>query len=397
MNPNENNPVSPMGADGSMSGAAPVPGVGSMDFTNPANLETNNGLGNQSVSGGMSDDSGATTNIDGTTSGGMTAPMPPLTPAEPVPGSIGSVTSVPPLAPEPMDMGALNNAATTSNMPVMGQAAESKPAASESASLYYNPFTRNNVSGNSNASSDTTGMSATTPTSSATVSPALQPQTEKFSDRLNGAKKPEKKQGNMMMLLGWLLAVLFLVTTIVFVVLWQGEANKKPEIIYIPTTDEGDDKPDEPEQPTTPTEPVAAVLKCTQEESLEGQTIENLTGLTSEALLNYADGALVDLTMNQIYIFTDTEAATAARPAFDEMKTLMDGLLEAGGNTDFSVGVSQLDNIVNYGMTLPASALTAEGVSVDVDVPTNEDGTLDTRLESMKTAFETSGAVCTTE
>lgn len=389
MNPNENNPVSPMGADGSMGGAMPAPGAGSMDFTNPANLETNNSLGNDSVSGGMSDNSGMA-NIDGTMSGGMAAPMPPLTPAEPVPGSIGSVTSVPPLAPEPMDMGALGGAATSSNMPVMGQATENKPA-NESASPYYNPFTRNNVGGGSASVAES--KLASMPTSSTTVPPSLQPQTEKFSDRLNSAKKPEKKQGNVMMLLGWLLAVLFLVTTIVFVVLWQGEANKKPEVVYVPTGgDDSNDDQNDPAEPEQPAEPVLAVLKCGKDiEMTEEDGLANRVSSREETTLNYTDGVLTDLTLTTINSFTDVDAATAAKPTFEEMKGMMAAV------EGVSVGLDQIDAVINFGFTIPASMLEADGVSVSVNIPTNEDGSLNTSLDSMKGAFEADGYVCVTE
>lgn len=401
MNPNENNPIPPVGAGGAMDPVAPAPGMGSVDFTNSAALESNNmDMTNGAAMPSNGDVSGQM-NIDGTT-GGMTTPMPPLTPAEPVPGSIGSVTSVPPLAPEPMDMGSLNNVgnATASNMPVMGQAAESKPPVAETpangGAPYYNPFTRNAMPTNG-------GAVDTKPANNAGMGGGVapetsQPKTDKFSDRLNNVGKAPKKSGNTMMLLGWLLAVLFLVSTVVMAILWQSELHNE-KIVYYPsggdTQKPGDDEDSEgkPNEPVKPGETVegASVLKCGKDVETVDVTLENLSGIREEVVANYADGGLLDLSLTSAYTFADVDAATAAKPSIDAMKdamTVVEGV---------SVGVEQLDSVINFGFVMPAELLAAEGASLSINLPTNEDGTLDTSVDAMKGALEADGYVCVTE
>lgn len=407
MNPNENNPVSPMGTGGAMDGTTPAPSTGSMDFTNPANLETSNGLNANGATGEGDGTSGMDSmNIDGTATAGMTPPMPPLTPADPVPGSIGSVTSVPPLAPEPMDMSALSSTAS-SNMPVMGQSAEDKPATAAegtpSNSPYYNPFTRNNVADNNSAKPET----AAAPASSTTVPPALQPKTDKFSDRLNGAKNTENKPSNMMTLLGWLLAALFAVAAIVFAILWQSAEGKK-EIVYYPAEGSGDEQnPEEPDKPGAdegnddeqqpPVATTGSVLKCGMDESVENvQGMEGVTGARGEVTVNYAtDGALSDLGMTAIYTFADNDAATAAKPTIDALNEMINAVM--GEGMVISTGVSQINNVISQGYVLAADALTAEGVTLSIDLPKKEDGSLDTNIDAMKGALEAQGYVCTVE
>lgn len=381
MNPNENNPISPADTGG-VAGGAPAPGGASvpsaLDFTNPANLD--NG-----VSGLAGNSGAAATNIDGTAT--TTPPMPPLTPAEPVPGSIGSVTSVPPLAPEPMDMSALNNgAAASSNMPVMGQAPESKPAAP--AQPYYNPFTRNNVGGSAPES--------TAPaTSSSTVPPALQPQTEKFSDRLKETVS-DKKPHSIMPLLGWLLALLFAVAAVIFAILWQ-TAEGKEKIVYYPSPDAGnEDEPGEDEGEEPPVEVIAAV-SCTQD--LGADPIEGLEGLTSRnrtVRANYNEGNLADILMATNYTFVDSAAAEGARGYFDGENNAYAQMGETLGIAPLAVGYEIADNVLTYNLAAAPDKLVGEYADRFM-LPKNEDGTLKTDAEAVKGALEAVGMTCATE
>jgi len=411
MNPNDNNPNSPMGA----SGAGTVPGTGApLDFTNPANLG-NAGVGSATTAGApsMATSDTTSTNIDGTMNSNISpATMPPLTPAEPVPGSIGSVTSVPPLAPEPMDMNALGGVAagaTASNMPVMGQAPENKSAAGTNESPYYNPFTRNTVGNSmgetaSNAAAAPMSTPATAPmTANKPLSPAMQPKVEdKFAERLKKAPA-EKKPSNVMTLLGWLLAILFAVAAVVLLVLWLGEKNKKPQVVYVPVTEEETDKPDDggkdenEDNPVLP-EGVTSVLKCTMEAS---ETSEEMPGLISETgalTANYGENGLIDMSVNVGYVFTDADAASAAKPQVDLVDAMMAGLMEQAGVSSFSHGISQIDNVINYGVAADAQTIVDNQPLVEMfKIPVAEDGSKNTSAEAVRGTYEADGFVCTTE
>jgi len=408
MNPNENNPNSPMGAGGV------APGAGApLDFTNPSTLE-NSGLGGAPAGDvqSMSTPDTASTNIDGTMNGNISpTTMPPLTPAEPVPGSIGSVTSVPPLAPEPMDVGALGGnataGATSSNMPVMGQAPDSKPAAGSNESPYYNPFLRNSV--NTTAGENTTSAPAAATTSpapmasNAPVPPVMQPKAEdKFAERLKknaGAKKPS----NVMTLLGWLLAVLFAVVAIVMGILWWGEKNKKPQVIYVPANDQdenqdpdgGNDNGDD-ENPGVVGN--VAVLKCTMESGVEGEEMPGLISGVSDMVTNYGENGLADMSLNVGYVFTDADAAAASKPTVDLVDAALAGVMAAPETGYFTHGVSQVDNVVNFSVSADAATIVNDAALADMlRIPTTEDGTRNTNVDAVREVYEAEGFVCTTE
>lgn len=410
MNPNENNPSSPMGAGG----AAPVPGAGApLDFTNPTTLE-NGGMGPSSVSDAqsMSTPDTSSTNIDGTMNNNISpTTLPPLTPAEPVPGSIGSVTSVPPLAPEPMDMGAFGGnaaGATTSNMPVMGQAPESKPAAGNNESPYYNPFLRNNVNNESvaGASAATTNPapSSAPMAGNAPVPSAAQPKVEdKFAERLKKSAEA-KKPSNVMTLLGWLLAVLFAVVAIVMGILWWGEKNKKPQVVYVPATEQDETQnPDEGGNEGNIDNPgvvgATVVLKCTMESGVDGgEEMPGLINTVSDATMNYSENGLVDMGLNVGYVFTDADAATASKPMVDTVDAMLAGIMTEAGTAIFTHGVSQIDNTVNFGVSADAATIVSNASLADMfKIPTAEDGTRNTTIDALRGVYEAEGFVCTTE
>lgn len=394
MNPNENNPISPAGVGGVQGGAtpAPAPGMGSTDFTNPATL---------GMTGGATSADAADTDSAAANDSGVSPMMPPLTPAEPVPGSIGSVTSVPPLAPEPMDMGPLGNVAgaTSSNMPVMGQAAEDKPAESSTTggSPYYNPFMRNNVTAPAEPK-PATPSPAPAEAGSTPVAQATKPQTDNFSDRLNATKTTKKKSGGTMTLLGWLLALLFLVTTVIFAILWQGEANKKPEVVYYPTTsepepseDEGDGDDEGSGWIDKPTTGMNALVRCTSAESLSAMAaMENLTDERYEVVLGYENLLLTGVTFNGFYTFTDVEAANVARPVLEEQVNLIGSMDDNG----VEYGVEQSENVLSYRAVVPADLLATANTGLTLNT---EDGSIDTGMEAMKTSLELQGYVCAIE
>lgn len=395
MNPSDNNPTSPFGAGGATGGVTPSP----VDFTNPSNLNTNTSSlsMSDSLSSAKEDltsaGQAATTGISGAASlsdsgsASMTTPMQSLTPADPVPGSIGSVTSVPPKAPEPMDMSALSGskmAGSGSAGAGMGTGAAmnaGQPATTSAQSTtpvqpYYNPFTRNNVSGSGFGGH---GAAGAAPTSSTNIPPALQPQTEKFSDKL---KMPKEKKGNIMALLGWLLAALFAVAAVIFAILWQQAENKDPKVVYVPQE---------------PVQEEISMVSCTQNlggDAVEG--MENLIDRNRSMKATFANGALATIDLADTYNFVDGAAAEAARGYFDGLTGWYG---EVAGNLGINAISSNLvieDNVVKYDVSANKDQLIGDYIGVFM-LTGNEDGTVNADSETVKNVYEGMGFGCTVE
>lgn len=429
MNPNENNPVSPAGANGVSGGMTPTSPVPSpVDFTNPSSLNTNTSSLSASdslasaqdnlMSAGQAADTGASGAVGldqldmDASSAKMDRPNEALKPADPVPGSIGSVTSVPPLASAPMDMSAFDSAASTttsaapaasSAMPVMGGGASTTSAGATSAfggttgamgatgsagagattakpvQPYYNPFARTmgGNAGNANAT--------TTPTSSANVPPALQPQTEKFSDRLNGAGNGKKKS-NIMTLLGWLLAALFAVTTVIFLVLWLG-AKDNEKIIYR----------DPPAVPQTPVQDVVSLMTCTQD--IPNPVIDGLGNVLNqrrEASLGFVNDNLEKVDFANIYTFTDNAAAEAARGYFDGQNGWFGEIATNTGVTAITTNLNIEGNTARFDLAATKDNLVGDYTGVFA-LTVGEDGKLNTNIDAIRESYTNAGFACSTE
>lgn len=415
MNPNENNPSSPTGASGAVGGAAPsASGIPSpVDFTNPSALNTNTSSLSMAdslasaqdnlTSAGQAANTGASTAVGlgqlgaNDPSASMERPMETLKPADPVPGSIGSVTSVPPLAqPTTGDANfgsatgsasvanaAMTGMSTTTTSATTGVAAPASSAAPLTAGTgtaattsakpvqpYYNPFARTNM-----------GASATT--SSTNVPPALQPQVSKFSDKFSGTG--EKKKGNLMMLLGWLLAALFAVAAVVFAILWIG-AKDNERIIYR--------DPPVSQQPVTDT---VAVMNCTQdlgEASIEG--LANLTNTRREIAARFVNDQLDKLDFANVYTFTDDVAAEAARGYFDGQNVWYGEIANALGIEAIATGLNIEGNTARYDLSVTAANLAGDYIGVFALTP-NAEGTVDKSLTSIEQAYTGAGFICATE
>ncbi len=435
MNPNENNPTSPFGVGGASGGmnadstSSSIPSP--LDFTNPETMSSNSSLSMADSLASAQDNLTSAgqaayaqdNNVPGlgqlgasSPSATMAAPNQPLKPADPVPGSIGSVTSVPAAKAEgASDVGVSNSMSTASAMPSMASAAPTatapsmagvtsstmptmKPAGGEAtensavggstaagvssnastAKPYYNPFARNGMS--------TSGGSANTATSSSAVPPALQPPVEKFSDRLAGAGK-ENKKGNskLMTVLSWLLVLVLATTTVVFAILWQNALNEK-EVVYIPT--------EEPNEPT-PTEQVG-VLSCTQDLGGAEENLENLVDHHRTMTARYKDGSLDTIDRLMVYNFTDHDAAEAARGHFDEIRAYFEGIGNNLGITPVIAETVVEDNVLNFDAVISSDLLMGEYIDVfglargEGDAPvTDKDG--------MQAHYEAEGYVCSFE
>lgn len=404
MNPNENNPLAPTGTGAAASGAAPAPSStvpSSVDFTNPSALNTN-------TSSLAMDDTVATASATEPTADGAAAPgadgnmtvsAQPLTPADPVPGSIGSVTSVPPLAPaEPTDVsagmgaapatadastgiGAMDATSTTTSSnngmtnPFASTATASATvdtAASKPVQPYYNPFAR------------TQGGSQ--PTSSTNVPPALQPQTEKFSEKMGAAGKGTKKSGNLMTLLGWLLAAVFAVAAVVFAIMWIN-ADGKEKIVYV--------KPDP--EPGQNVEQTTGTLSCTQDlgaEQIEG--VANLTNHSRELAATFTNDQLDTMSLLNVYTFVDNAAAEAARPYFDAQSNWYAEVATNLSVEPVAITTTVEDAVLNYDLTVGASSLVGDYVGSFL-LTMGEDGSVDKSTDGVKRAYEAAGFICVME
>lgn len=400
MNPNDNNPTSPVGSDGGTTGSSSVPSP--LDFTSPSSLSSTSSLSMSDSLASAQDNlmsAGQAANFGGSSATSldqlgasdatatMAQPTQPLTPADPVPGSIGSVTSVPPVATSPMDMSSFNSSAatattpsaagaTTSSMPVMGQGASST-ASTGGSSQYYNPFSRTPVTPSAGMGSTST----TAPTSSTNVPPALQPQTEKFSDRLKAPK--EKKSGNLLTLAGWLLAALFAASTVVFVVLWQQAENKPPKVIYTPS----------PEEVVKP----ISMVSCTQD--LGAENSEGLEGLTNhrrDITASFAGGELSTIDLLNVYTFTDNAMAEGSRWYFDDQMNWQNSVGTNFGIEPIETNFEIVENVANYNLSATTDKLVGDYIGIFM-VPLNADDTVNTNAEAIQQAYEGAGFVCSVE
>lgn len=416
MNPNETNPSSPASAGGAAGGAA-APSASSVpspvDFTNPSSLNTNTSslsmddslasAQDNLTSAGQAANTGASNalgldQLDGGTAGSVDQPLGALTPAEPVPGSIGSVTSVPPLAPTPLDMSAFGESATptpaATPAPVPDAAAAPAPAAPASpfagapaaapttpttpataattpstkpVQPYYNPFART--------------MGGNTPASSTNVPPALQPQTEKFSNSADGTKK----KLNISSLLGWIVALIFAITTVVFLMFWL-DAKNNPEVIY--------------RDPPVPQEPVAdtvSLMTCVQDYGnayVEG--LEELVDQRKESSLRFVNGVLNKVDLANIFTFADDETAANSGWYFEEQRnwystiaaTLGVGAITADINID---GATARQTLSATGENLLGEYIGIFGLTAD------EAGEVNMDEEAIRENYVNNGFICTAE
>lgn len=399
MNPNDNNPTSPVGADGGTTSSSSTPSP--LDFTNPSSLNSTSSLSmsdslasaqDNLTSAGQAANFGSSTatSLDQLGASDATAtmsqPTQPLTPADPVPGSIGSVTSVPPVATSSMDMSAFNSSAatapapstagaTTSSMPVMGQGTSANATTGSGASSqYYNPFSRTPVTPSASTSS------ATTPTSSTSVPAALQPQTEKFSDRL---KAPKEKKSNVLTLAGWLLAALFAVSTVIFIILWQQAENKEPKVIYTPS----------PEEVVKP----ISMVSCTQDLGAENpEGLEGLTNHRRDITASFADNELSTVDLLNVYTFTDNAAAEGSRWYFDDQINLQNSVGANFGVEPIVTSFEVVENVANYNLSATVDKLVGDYIGTFM-VPLKADDSIDTSAEGIQQAYEAAGFVCSVE
>ncbi len=409
MNPGENNPSNNAGAAGVTPGSAPL------DFTAPA--------GNSSVNSGLSMADSMAAAQDNLTSAGMAAPDTgndalgldqissidptasmaasdqPLVPAAPVPGSIGSVTSVPPLPTVDMTTDTAGLGGTNS--------ATTAPAAASNSAPSTNPFADTPATtiaegaggvGSALPSNNPVVAKASEPvqpynpfaaqpgampaSSSSEIPDALQPQVEKFSGDAGG------KKSNLLTLILGGLALIFAVTTVIFVVLWmQAKDNVSGgNPIIIPPIDE------------KPIEDTLAIMTCSRDDGV-GEGIEGFPEIQSMNHLvtaNFKNETLSSLELANGFSFATPEAAEAMRGYFDSELALV-------ADMGVQMGIEPITaefNIDGYTVS-ERFAATPEKLIGDYIrtfmLTANAEGALDYGLEAIKANYEASGFVCQVE
>lgn len=231
----------------------------------------------------------------------MTAPIDePLIPAAPVPGSIGSVTSVPPVNPDPM----------SGVMPGDSTAAGAMPVA-EPAPAPYNPFAHSAPAPEPSA----TGM---------TPEPSFQPAVP---------SKAKAKMSPLMIILCVVSGVL-LVATIVLTVLLIHAINN-PKIVYVPQT------------PNEESNARIELLTCSRETDFAGYAGAESPAMGSETMVaSYTNNELRAVSMEYAMRFADESAASAAQDSFataqSELFSAVDNSFAVnydlkGGNLDIEI------------------------------------------------------------
>ena len=305
--------------------------------------------------------SASTAATDLTADAGSTPSTPtfdePLVPAAPVPGSIGSVTSVPPVAANPADAPADNAFAAA--------------AAAEPAAAPFNPFAQDAAASAPNppdpapATSDPSGLN-----------PAFQP-AGPTTPATPIAKKPALSPKFLTLVLG-IAAGIFLIATIVMTVLYINALNHK-EIVYYP-------------QATEP-EPVVETLSCTQVLDL-AYLAGYATPVNGNRIVTatYTDDALTAMTVNYDATYGNDIDANTARANLEAAQIALVNTPESAFTAAYSTnGATMLAELQSVDDLLTNDA--AETLLFGT-VSGNPEAMVRANLEASLTA---AGAVCTVE
>lgn len=368
MNPESNNPLmnpgTPSGT-GMAAGGPATNGIGgpglsmadslasAEDNLTSAGLAANNGGNNI-----MGIDQLGSTNPEAM----MTPPEDaPLVPAAPVPGSIGSVTSVPPAPAAPV--------------PAPGFGVDSAaPAAAP-----FNPFAPQPANDQPSPAGqplqDPVGSSLP-PVGGPLPAPAPVPQPAPAKPAKNKTKLGDGKSNILTIILAGL-ALIFLISTIVMSVLYVNAINN-PKIVYMPAVSNGTLKS----------------LSCSRASDfgfLAGY--EGVPALGTETVIaNYVDDKLNSVDFEYEIGYTDADGASIARDALlqqkneaflNELGNVFDANFEVDGNVLVGTIESKGDNI---------SDSVAQRVTYGSVSDSNS-----TALSDLRTLYEGAGYVCVVE
>lgn len=281
----------------------------------------------------------------------MTPPVDePLIPAAPVPGSIGSVTSVPPVNVDPMAgaMPAADSAAPVGGVPV----AEPAPAP-------YNPF----------AQSAHTAPAPEPTTAGMTPDPAFQPAVP---------PKAKMKLSPLMIILCVVSGILLIATIVLSVLLVKAINN--PKIVYVPQTSS--------EESNARIE----MLTCSREADFAGYAGVEGPAIGSETMVaSYTNNELRAVNMEYAMRFADEAAASVAQATFSAEQA---ELLSSVSNTfavDYDLNGGNLDITIASGRdafneTDAASLMYGLG-----------GGNSSVSLNAVRNLYESAGFTCSVE
>lgn len=362
MNPEENNPLANPG----------VPNFGVPN--NPTNFPVNDQFTNDNLS--MAGDS--------LTAAGMaaapTAPRPvsfnqidapaeensgftpveePIVPADPVPGSIGSVTSVPPAEPLANPFAPADNAPSGA-MP----APEVQPQAAP-----YNPFSQ---------------PAASEPAAQPAVSEPTKPFMTPAKDTINPAFQPaptpvKSKSMHSMNPLTAILAIacaLLLISTITFVALFINAKNN-PKVVYVPSVSEGES--DSP----------IKLLTCAQNADMSWLANDAYTVPATRTLsMTYSGEEISGITDEVRATFANDADAAAGRDIYESVSAIT---LPSSSKVQYNVD----GNILSVVAEPEESPLTDTAASAFIYG--SEAGTQTTSLSDVQSFFERNGLTCAVE
>lgn len=359
MNPEDNNPLSNPFATGSANNNFdPMAGMSNTPVSDPLasaqdSLMSTSMATNSSPSGALGFDPITPTEPS-------TAALPPveepLVPAAPVPGSIGSAVSVPPADPVAApDLGATTPASTPTP--------EASPAP---APAPFNPFAASSATSTQPAATSTSSLSSAPVASAPQPAPAPVPM---------GAQPKAKGKFSPLTLILATLAVLLLVASIAFFILWNEEKGNI-KTIYVPQVSEED------------TNSAITILSCSRNESRENPngtgsnsvTLsyigDNLSAYSSSLSLNFGSEDDANLTR-------DNNASTV-----ETMAALVGGSLSVTGEA----------NGTNYTYTIASQDGTdlATNDVMNVIYGTTE-GAPSLALGDVQAKYEAEGFVCEVE
>lgn len=289
----------------------------------------------------------------------------PLVPAAPVPGSIGSVTSVPaePLA---------NPFAPNDNTPSGAMPApEVQPQVSP-----YNPFAATTES----TSPSTPAGTTPTATGSSPVKPMMTPVKDAINPAFQPAPTPSKpKSSRSISPLTAILAIvsaLLLISTIVFAVLFINAKNN-PKVVYVPTVSDGESNSQ------------IKFLTCSRNEEMNWLINDAyVVPATRTFSLNYSNDQLTALNDEYQITFMSDIDAIAGRDIFN---TATAANLPVPSNVEYYLN----GNILNVSIIPTEDPLTDSTAQTYLYGST--EGTPTVALDDVQSFLEANGFTCSVE
>lgn len=301
----------------------------------------------------------------------MTPPIDePLVPAAPVPGSIGSVTSVPPINPDVTGAAPVDTTApAASGVPV----AEPAPAP-------YNPFATQPSTAPVNPAVETAGNAAPAGTVPQPAMPEMTAPGMTPNPTFQPAVPPKAKGKLSPLMIALCAAVaVLLITNIIFIALFINAKNN-PKVVYVPQT------------PNEESNARIEMLTCSREADFAGYAgVENPVAGSQTMTASYTNNELRALTMDYTMNFADEALATIAQDSFAAEQA---EVLEAVGN---SFGVDYNINSGNLNIQILSGRDTFDEKDAAVLMYGLGGENSSTTLNAVRSLYESAGYTCSAE